>query len=52
MDRALLVAHQDMPQRILLEQRVVDRQDGAAWIAENDIHALISEGSDDDIRSA
>ena len=52
MDRALLVAHQDVAQRVLLEQRIVDRQDGAAGIAEYDIDALIDQRLDDDIRSA
>ena len=41
MDRGLFMAHQDMTQGILLEQRVVDRQDRSAGIAENDIDALI-----------
>ena len=51
-DRTLLVPHQDVAQRVLLEQRVVDRQDGAAGIAEHDIDALIDQSLDDDIRSA
>jgi hypothetical protein len=52
MDRTLLVPHQDVPQRILLEQCVVDRQDRTAGIAKNDIDALIDQGSDDDFCSA
>ena len=52
MHRALLMAHQDVAQRVLLEQRIVDRQDRAAGIAENDIDALIDQSLDDDIRSA
>ena len=51
MHRALLVAHQDVAQPVLLEERVVDRQDGAAGIAENDINALIDQGFDDHFRS-
>ena len=50
--RAALLAHQDVAQRVLLEQRVVDRQDRAAGIAEYDFDALIDERLDDDIRSA
>src|SRR5439155_23463018 len=51
MDRAALLAHQDVAQRILLEQRIVNRQDRAAGIAEYDIDALIDERLDDDISS-
>ena len=51
MHRAAFLAHQDVAQRVLLEERVVDRQDGAAGIAENDIDALVDEGLDDDLRS-
>ena len=49
--RAAFLAHQDVAQRILLEERVVNRQDRAARIAENDIDALVDERLDDDIRS-
>jgi len=52
MDSALLVTHQDVAQRILFEQRIVNRQDRAAWIAENDLDALIDEGANDDLCSA
>ena len=41
MDRALLVAHQEWRMRVLLEQRVIDRQHRAARIAENDLDALV-----------
>ena len=51
MHRAPLLAHQDVAQRVLLEQGVVDRQDRAPGIAEYDIDALIDERLDDDIRS-
>src|SRR5438874_12158697 len=51
MDRAPLLTHQDVAQRILLEQRIVDREDRAAGIAEYDIDALIDERLDDDISS-
>src|SRR5436305_15154452 len=50
-DGAPLLAYQDVSQRILLEQRIVDRQDRAAGIAEYDIDALIDERLDDDISS-
>src|SRR3546814_2719277 len=45
-NRALLVAHQDVADRILLEQRVVNRQHGTARIAENDLDPLIDKGLD------
>jgi hypothetical protein len=41
MYRALLMAHQDMTNGILLEQRVINRQYGATGISEDDLHALI-----------
>jgi len=41
----LFVAHQDVADGVLLEQRVVNRQHGAARIAKNDIHALVFEGA-------
>src|SRR5439155_16983351 len=50
-DRAAFLAYQDVAQRILLEQRIVDRQDRTAGIAEYDIDALIQECLDDDIRT-
>ena len=48
MDGCLLMAHEDMAQRVLLEQLVVERQHSPARIAENHIHALIQQGLDDD----
>ena len=51
MDRALLVAHQDVSQGVLLEQGVVDRQNRAARIAENDLNPLIHQGLDHHFRS-
>ena len=45
-DRALLVAHQDVLDHLLLEDRVVDRQHRAARIAEDVLHALIGESLD------
>jgi hypothetical protein len=50
-DRALLVAHQDVAQRILLEQRIVDRQHRAAGIAEDHVDALVQQGADHHGRS-
>ena len=41
MERTALLAHQDVLHLILLEQLVVDRQYGAAGIAENVLDALI-----------
>ena len=47
MHGALLVAHQDMLHSVrLLEQRVVDRQHGAARIAEQMLHALVGKRLD------
>ena len=44
MDGALFVAHQDVTDRVLLENLVVDRQHGAAGIAEHHLDALILQG--------
>ena len=44
MDGRLLVAHQDVAQPVLLEQRIVDRQDRAARIAEDDLDFLVDQG--------
>ena len=49
--RRLLVAHQDVADGVLLEQRVVDRQYRAAGIAEDDLHALILQGAEQDFCS-
>ncbi len=43
MHRALLVAHEDVLDAILLVQLVIDRQHGAARIAENMLDALVGE---------
>ena len=43
MDRGLLVAHQDVADRVLLKNRIVDRQHRAAGIAENHLHTLLLE---------
>ena len=45
-DRALLVADQDVLDHLLLEDRVIDRQHRAARIAEQVLHALIGESLD------
>ena len=44
MHRRLLVAHQDVAQLVLLEERVVDRQHRAARIAEDDLDVLVDQG--------
>ena len=44
--RALLVADQDVPQRAT-DQRVVDRHDRAAGVAEDEVHALVLERLDE-----
>jgi hypothetical protein len=41
MHRALFVTHQNVPDRVLLENLVIDGQHGAAGIAEYDLDALI-----------
>ncbi len=40
----LLVAHQHMAQPVLLEERIVDRKDGATGIAEDDLDFLVDQG--------
>jgi hypothetical protein len=40
---ALLVAHEDVLDVVLLEDLVIDRQDGAARIAENMFYAVVSQ---------
>ena len=48
MRRALLMTDEDVADGMLvIVQHVVDRQDGAAGIAENDIDALVLQGLDD-----
>ena len=42
-DRALLVANEDVLQPILLEQLVIDRQHGAARVAENVLDTLVGQ---------
>ena len=44
--RALFVAHENVPDLVLVEDRVVDRQHRAAGIAEDDLDALILERLD------
>jgi hypothetical protein len=50
-DRPLLVTHQNMANRVLLEQRIVERQHRTAGIAENNLNALIRQGLDDHFRT-
>src|SRR5690606_35860428 len=47
-NRALLMANENVANLVLLEKRVIDRQDSAARIAENRVHALIDQRLDDD----
>ena len=49
MQRAALLAHEDVADLLLLEQLVVDRQHGAAGIAEDVLDTLIGERLDDDL---
>ena len=47
-DRALLVAHEDVLDLVLLEELVVDVEDRAARIAEDVLDAFFLEAADDD----
>jgi hypothetical protein len=49
MGGALLVAHEDVVQLRLVEDGVIDRQHGAAGIAEEVRHPLVDEGPHDDL---
>ena len=49
MHRRLLVPHQDVPDRVLLVDRVVDRQHSPARVAEHDLHALVLQGLQKDL---
>ena len=49
--RRLLVAHQHVAQPGVLGQRVVERHDRAAGIAEQDVHALLEQGPAEDLRA-
>ena len=51
MHRTALLADQDVADGILLEQRVVDRQYGAAGIPEDDLHALVLQGAEENFCS-
>ena len=52
MHRALLVAHQDVLDLVLLEKGVVDRQHRAAGIAEKVLDALVVKRLDDHLRAS
>jgi hypothetical protein len=47
-DGGLFVADEDVADGVLLEDGVVDRQDGAAGVAEDDLDALVLEGAQED----
>jgi len=51
MHRAALLAHEDVAQGVLLEQRVVDRQYRAAGIAEDQLDALVHQRLEYDFRA-
>jgi len=51
MNRAAFLANEDVTDRILGEQGVVNRQDRTARIAENHVHALILEGTEQHLGS-
>ena len=50
-DRALFVPHEDVADVVLLEDLVVDREYGAAGIAEDHLHALLLQGTHHHLRS-
>jgi hypothetical protein len=52
MDGGLLVPHQDVAELVLLEERVIERKDGAAGIPENNLDTLIHQGPEYDIRAS
>ena len=52
MHSGLFVAHEDVADFVLLEQRIIDRQHRAAGIAEYHLHPKIGEGLNDDFRAA
>ena len=51
MHGGLLVPHQDVADRVLVEQRVVDRQHRPARIAENDLDPLVLERTQEYLRA-
>ena len=51
MDGGLLVADQDVANLVLLEQGIVERQDGPTRIAENYVHALVDQRLDHHLRA-
>ena len=48
---SLLMPHEDVANPLLLEQGVIDRENGTARIAENDLHTEIAQRLDEDISS-
>jgi hypothetical protein len=48
MDSGLLMANEDVLEFVLLEDGVVDIEDGAAGISENVFYAFLSEAADND----
>ena len=51
MHRALLMAYQIMLDRVLLEDRIIERQHRAAGIAEHHVDTLIDQRLDNDFRA-
>ena len=51
MHRPAFLTDQDVPDRILVEDRVVDRQDSATGIAEDNLDALVLQGAKKDLGS-
>jgi hypothetical protein len=51
MGGTLLMTHEHMLDLVLLEELVVDVEDGATRVAEDDVNALLLEAADDDFRA-
>jgi hypothetical protein len=49
MGRGLLVPHQHVAQTGILRQRVIERHDRAAGIAEEQVHPLLLQGAAEDL---
>ncbi len=51
MGGSLFVPHEDVADPLLFEEGIIDREDGPARIAENDLHTEIAQRLDEDISS-
>jgi hypothetical protein len=51
MDRATFLADQNVSDTLLFEKRIIDREHGAAWVAEHELDAEVAQRLDQDVRS-